>query len=103
MKNTMSRDFRFRVSGPLMAIAGSVRTTEDIFFAGGKVGASFGLQKEAPKEAIGTYSVDGWILSFTLNGRSHKSVIFAYDPEHDGAGAPTLDFMGIKWGLDDNP
>lgn len=80
---------------------GSMRTTEDIFFAGGKLGASFGLRKEAPKEAVGTYSVDGWILSFTLNGRSDKSVIFAYNPEHDGAGAPTLDFMGIKWGLEE--
>lgn len=79
---------------------GSMRTTEDIFHAGGKVGATFGLQQQAPKEAVGTYSVDGWVLSFTLNGRSDKSVIFAYDPEHDGVGAPTLDFMGIKWGLD---
>lgn len=80
---------------------GSMRTTEDIFIMGGKVGTNFGLQKEAPKEATGTYSVDGWILSYTLNGRSDKSVIFTYDLDHTGPGAPVLDFMGIKWGLEE--
>lgn len=77
---------------------GSMRTTEDIFQFGGKVGTNFQVQPAEPKAATGTYSVDGWVLNYTLNGVSDKSVIFTFDLEETGSAPPVLDFMGMTWG-----
>ena len=76
---------------------GTFALTKRATSVAGSTGGAFSQSTEGGQEIVGTYSVQDWVLTYTLGGESTRVIAYTYDLDSTGPTPSVIGFTGYTF------
>jgi hypothetical protein len=76
---------------------GTFALTKRATSVAGSTGGAFSQSTEGGQEILGTYTVQDWVLTYTLGGESTSVIAYTYDLDSTGSAPSVIGFTGYTF------